>query len=333
MDIEHTSAVLLRAVRDAYTGTVAAVGEGATQVSPATDAAFAPQLAALARELTEAGTPADIGAASDRVRDALHQWANSVEDDLRRKTSDVKELLVTLAHTAASVAASDAEHVVRFDGLTARLRRIATLDDVRELRSAVLDSATELCASVEAMSASTRTVLSAMRAELDAYQAKLDAAEQLAAHDPLTSLFNRRTIEQLIARRVQEAQPFTVGLIDLDDFKLTNDRYGHSAGDDLLRQFSHDLKAHVRPGVAVGRWGGDEFILVANTTGEETRAHFQRIQQWVGGRYTIEAAQGTTRVHVELSIGTAEWRPGMTAEGLIEEADRAMYAAKRRQRT
>lgn len=333
MDIEHTSAVLLHALRDAYAGTLHVVGESAARVGPSTDDAFEQHIGVLARQMTEANTPADIDTAGAQVRDALQAWATTAAEDLRRKTADVKELLVALADTAANVAASDAEHVVRFDGLTARLRQIATLDDVRELRSAVLDSATELRASVEVMSASTHAVLSAMQAQLDAYQAKLDAAEQLAAHDPLTGLHNRRSIEHLIARRVAEGQPFTIGLIDLDDFKQTNDRHGHAAGDDLLRQFTLDLKAHVRPGVMVGRWGGDEFIVVAGTAGEAAQGEFERLQQWVGGRYTIDGSQGTAKVHVELSVGVAQWRPGLTADGLIEEADRAMYAAKRRHKT
>ncbi len=332
METEHTSAVLLRALKDVYASTLAAVGAGTTRVGPATDGGFQRQFATLGRQMAAADTPADIAATGAGAREALEQWADSVEDDLRRKTSDVKELLVTLAHTAASVAASDAEHVLRFDALTTRLRRIATLDDVRDLRSAVLDSASELCASVEEMSKSTRAAVTAMQAELTVYQASLEAAERLAAHDPLTGLLNRRKIELLIERRVQAGEPFTIGLIDLDDFKSTNDRFGHAAGDDLLRQFSVDLKANLRPGDAVGRWGGDEFIIVSGCAGADACDHIQRIRQWVGGRYTLVGPHGAVKVDLHLSVGAAEWRPGVTAAALVNEADQSMYAAKRRPR-
>lgn len=340
MDTEHTSAVLLRALNGAYARTLKAFAGGASRIGPAVDSpeggatgvALESRLKALGHEMGEATSPTDIDGTAGRIHQALEQWADAVEDDLRKKTADVKELLVTLAHTAASVAASDAEHVLRFDTLTARLRRIATLDDVGELRSAVLASATELCASVEAMSKSTRAVVMSMQAELTVYQAKLEAAEKLASHDPLTGLLNRRKIEAFIERRIEAGQPFTVGLIDLDDFKRTNDRLGHAAGDDLLQQFSQDLKSNTRPGDAVGRWGGDEFIVVSASAGGEAHERFTQIRQWVGGRYTLTGPQGTTKVDVQLSVGVAEWRPGMTAAALIDEADQMMYAAKRRAR-
>ena len=332
LDGEHTASLLLRALKESYASTLKTVGASAVRACPATDAAFERHLGEIGQEVAAAETPATVEVAGAHVREALDQWADAAETDLRKKTTDVKELLVTLAHTAASVAASDAEHVMRFDALTARLRRIATLDDVTELRGAVLNSANELCASVEAMSTSTRAVVMAMQAELTTYQAKLEAAEKQAAHDPLTGLFNRRKVDAILERRVEAGSPFTVGLIDLDGFKAINDRLGHAAGDDLLRQFAHDLKSNVQSGDATGRWGGDEFIVVTVTAGGEAKSRFDRIRQWVGGRYTLEGPGGRTKVEVDLSIGTAEWRPGMTLAQLIDAADRAMYASKRRGR-
>jgi diguanylate cyclase (GGDEF)-like protein len=238
---------------------------------------------------------------------------------------------LTFAQTAASVAASDAEHVMRFDALTARLEKVATLDDVTELKSAVLASARELRTSVDQLSA-TRLSIRQMQSELHTYQARLDEAEQQATHDPLTGLLNRRKIEMLIERRIQRGHPFSVGLIDLDGFKAVNDSLGHRAGDDLLKQFASDLAANSRPTDAVGRWGGDEFVAIIDAPGAEARAHFTRVQQWVAGSYTVEGARGKAKVNIDLSIGVTEWRPGVSVSEMIEEADGRMYEAKRGRR-
>jgi diguanylate cyclase len=331
IDTEHTSAGLLRAMSEAYRQTLSAVSASASQACPSVESGLTHHLTALGQEMAHAESAETIGATGARITARLQQWADRADDDLRRKTADVKELLVTLAHTAASVAASDAEHVMRFDALTARLEKVASLDDVTELRSAVLASARELRISVEELSA-TRRSITQMQTELQAYQARLDEAEEMAAHDALTGVLNRRKVESLIERRIQRGHAFSVGLIDLDGFKAVNDAHGHRAGDDLLKQFAADLLANSRPTDAVGRWGGDEFVVIVDAPGTDARAHFGRVQQWVAGSYTVEGARGKAKVHMDLSIGVTEWRPGMSASEMIEEADGRMYDAKRQRR-
>ena len=332
IDSEHTSAALLRALLEVYKGTLAATGAAAAQACPSLESSLEKQLAAIGEQMTAAETPEAIDAAGSRAASQLDLWGEQAEQDLKRKTADVKELLVTLAHTASSVAASDAEHVLRFDALTARLEKIATLDDVAQLRSAVLSSAKELRKSVEIMSQSTRVVLKEMQSELDEYQAKLEAAQKMAAQDVLTGLMNRHRIELAIERRIQRGKPFSVGLVDLDGFKGINDRLGHQSGDDLLRQFSADLKSNTRATDSVGRWGGDEFVIVFDGSAAEANTHFSRLHQWVGGAYSIAGPNGKVKVQIELSIGVAEWRAGISAAMLIEQADQRMYAAKRSRR-
>jgi diguanylate cyclase len=332
IDAEQTYATLLRTLVGAYQETLSAIGAGAAQACPSLDPDLARHLTQLGQQMAAAETTDAITTTGVHVSARLQEWGDGAADDLRRKTADVKELLVTLANTAASVAASDAEHVMRFDALTSRLQKIATLDDVTELRSAVLSSANDLRASVETMSRSTRTLLKQMQGELDTYHSKLQDAEQVAAHDPLTGLLNRRKLDAVIERKIRRAQPFSIALIDLDGFKGINDRLGHRAGDELLTLFSADLKANARPADIVGRWGGDEFMVIIDGSGNEARAHFNRVRQWVAGTYTLQSPQGVAKVQIDLSIGVAEWKKGLIAPDIIEEADRRMYASKRARR-
>jgi diguanylate cyclase (GGDEF)-like protein len=168
-------------------------------------------------------------------------------------------------------------------------------------------------------------------------RAALQRINELAQHDDLTGLHNRRFImhvlDRLIARAARGDEPFSICIIDLDHFKRINDRFGHAAGDQVLVAFarlvetelrSMDFVAHnVDGGVSFGRYGGEEFILLLPATrleGAMTCAERLRAKQAAA---RLEAAPIVT-----LSAGIAEHRPGEDAEALLRRADRALYEAK-----
>ncbi|MCF6094372.1 GGDEF domain-containing protein [Microaerobacter geothermalis] len=148
--------------------------------------------------------------------------------------------------------------------------------------------------------------------------------------DPLTGLYNRLAIEKTLSRvwlNAQEAKtPLTLVMIDLDDFKGVNDRYGHMVGDELLQEISGVIKKSLRDGDVVMRFGGEEFlILLSNTDGAGAEKPLERI------RTRIEEGVFTENdIKITASIGAAVYpdnRPS-SMEQLIEFADAAMYEAK-----
>ena len=152
--------------------------------------------------------------------------------------------------------------------------------------------------------------------------------------DPLTGLANRRSVEERLEWIVAENQPHCVIVLDLNGFKEINDKYGHAAGDDLLKKFAHELQKNIRSDDLVGRWGGDEFIILLNRDLETAQLQVERMREWVFGNYAIESSGGKNkvRVRVEASVGLAQWLPGKTTRGVIEQADTAMYLDKQASR-
>ena len=117
-------------------------------------------------------------------------------------------------------------------------------------------------------------------------------------------------------------------MLDLNGFKQVNDTYGHEAGDDLLKQFSTELRSASRVTDVVGRWGGDEFIVVLDGKLAEAQAHVERMQKWVFGSYTLHLGTEGPKIEMNAAIGLVEWQSGETIKDLLARADTLMYKRK-----
>jgi diguanylate cyclase (GGDEF)-like protein len=168
--------------------------------------------------------------------------------------------------------------------------------------------------------------------ELAAAQARL---EHLAYHDSLTGLPNRlrfqECLEQSVAEATDQGRGVAVLFVDLDDFKLVNDSFGHAVGDELLVHAAERLRASCRREDVVARQGGDEFLILVHQSGssssaaEAAEAVALTVRETLGGPFQVAGAG----VYVTPSIGVSLFpHDGDTAEMLLKHADIALYAAK-----
>lgn len=155
------------------------------------------------------------------------------------------------------------------------------------------------------------------------------ALERTARTDPLTGLLNRRALAERLAPAAASArrrrEPLSVLMIDLDEFKEINDRYGHAAGDRVLRAIADCMRDAFRAEDICGRWGGDEFLVALPATGnDEAHVAAERFRVRAGAYDLpgIELADG-----IQLSIGVATTLEA-TSKDLVNAADGALYEAK-----
>ncbi|MCA1990061.1 MAG: sensor domain-containing diguanylate cyclase [Desulfarculus sp.] len=171
--------------------------------------------------------------------------------------------------------------------------------------------------------------------ELDELNRKLSQAnrslEQLSVTDGLTGLYNHRHLHQRLAEEVRrsrrQGQPVCLLMADLDHFKRVNDHLGHQAGDEALRLVASWLSHSVREVDTVGRYGGEEFVVVLSdcdlANGLKVAEKLRSLVETSSRRPPFDALGGLT-----ISLGAAQLKPGMTPEELINAADRALYRAK-----
>lgn len=146
--------------------------------------------------------------------------------------------------------------------------------------------------------------------------------------DFLTGLYNRHKLNRVLADEVENnrrsGSGFGVILLDVDDFKQVNDSFGHQAGDTVLRELAALLSSNVRGTDAVGRWGGEEFIVIART--EEPAGLLELAEKL---RRLIEAQDFAVVGSVTASLGVAIYEPGESIPAMIARSDEALYRAKR----
>jgi diguanylate cyclase (GGDEF)-like protein/PAS domain S-box-containing protein len=152
-----------------------------------------------------------------------------------------------------------------------------------------------------------------------------------ATHDSLTGLANRQLLGEQLELALAQAERYSRGLavvfVDLDGFKEVNDTLGHAVGDAVLRIAARRLESCVRDGDTVARTGGDEFVLVLTdqTTPDRLAVVLERLRATLSLDYPVDG----TSLAMSCSIGASIYpRNGTTSDALVQEADRAMYAAK-----
>ncbi len=157
------------------------------------------------------------------------------------------------------------------------------------------------------------------------------AVEQLTLTDPLTHVFNRRYLDEVISKDVQRADrlgtKLTFVMIDVDDFKEVNTRFGHLMGDRLLNEVANVLRRTFRGSDTIIRYGGDEFLVVLESPKEHTaEKSLERLKAnvaaWNKANTTVDYKMG-------LTVGFAHYETGKRIEEVLDDADRKMFEAKK----
>ena len=254
---------------------------------------------------------------------AIQEDAVFVVNDARRDRRFADNPLVTDSphirfYAGQPVRAPDGQRVGTLCLIDGRPRRLSP-----EARQGLRDLAA-LVESEMSFAALSETQLS--------LRARLDAAERKAAIDPVTRAWTRAMVVELLQRELsrsrRQKQPFALVMLDLDDFKKINDTYGHPAGDEVLRASADRMRSEVRPYDIVGRYGGEEFmILIQAHDGREMTAVAERIRAGVA-EFPVATGAGEVRITASLGVAVYDANDDPDDAALIGAADRALYRAK-----
>jgi diguanylate cyclase (GGDEF)-like protein len=233
-----------------------------------------------------------------------------------------------LVRSVEAEKASDDSMTDRMARLHEALQSSSTERIVREATT-MLD---EVRSTMEARQRRQQELVTSLGARLDDLQGKLSQARERAQIDPLTKVYSRASFDEEFERLGNLGQLFgraaSLFMIDVDDFKWVNDKFGHPAGDVVLAEVAQTLKrCFVRTEDFVVRYGGDEFaVLIGEGTLEIAEMLAERALLAVRD---LAIPHGEEQIRVTLSIGVAKHQPPETIAQWMERADKALYEAKR----
>ncbi len=164
----------------------------------------------------------------------------------------------------------------------------------------------------------------------EANELRIKELEKLALLDNLTQLANRNYLEREFQNCLEEKRrfdmPFGILFMDIDYFKKINDRYGHDAGDEVLKFVAHTFVANARPFDLYGRWGGEEFIgIIRNINQEDLELVGDRLRMLVENSYTVYEEE---KLKVTISMGATIVKENDTRDTLLKRADDLLYESK-----
>jgi len=284
------------------------------------------QLAARSAALNTATNRTAIAQIGDSIVDACRAAVAAVARRQELRRHDIESLVAVVRQTVDSLASGHAESSVALGESTARLEGLQRVSDLTELqRHLAAEVATLRQIAMERDHDHARTV-GLLRDQLTTAEQQLCVARAEALVDPLTDVANRRGFDAAMAERLRAADPaspLALALFDVDSFKGTNDRYGHPAGDAVLRHIATVIRGSVRQDDVVARIGGDEFALLASgLTLSQAESRLKAIVRKIAEPMEVEG------LLVSVSCGASEYSAGDTAQTLVGRADAALSDAK-----
>lgn len=292
-----------------------------------------PQIEALITSATPPLSLRRLDEVERRVRDVMFKQSEAKGRALEAQ-EQMRQMLATFVERLAQLTESTGNRCASMEENARRIEQARTLEEIAPVLKEVINTTRDMAHEVKQSHDELRAMRDKVRAteaEIVSLQRQLDSVSTQARHDTLTGALNRKGLDEALTREFAEVKrrdaALCVSLLDIDNFKKLNDRWGHETGDAALAHLAAVTRESMRPQDTLARYGGEEFvILMPNTVLEQGMEAMTRLQRVLTRRFFLA---GSEKIVITFSAGVAQLANGESAQDAINRADQAMYLAKR----
>ena len=250
------------------------------------------------------------------------------------REGEFKDIIEILTNAMVNLDAENQEYHQEILEQSGKIEQITFLDDIKKIKQSLILEIEQMRQTVKKKQSSDNVKLDALAQQVHTLNSQLKQAHTESVTDSLTRIYNRKAFDRQIAELVKintvSKSPFSLLMIDIDNFKNINDTYGHQTGDRVIMAIVNKCRQSIRGEDFFARYGGEEFIIILpgaslrNAVKKANHICKSVASTW----YRLDDDQDGQTLHVTISVGVSSYQKDDTTASVIQRTDKALYAAK-----
>ena len=253
---------------------------------------------------------------------------------LKDREEEFKEIIDLLTKAVAALDNDNHVYNEKIYQQSEKLEKITLLDDIKKIKNELIIEVENIRKTVKEKDLRDSEKLDELSKKVNSLNVELEKAKEESVKDGLTGVYNRKAFDRYISKMVERntvtKAPFSILLLDIDDFKKINDNFGHQTGDRVLVAMAQKCREFIRSDDFLARYGGEEFVVVLPGASLRNAVKKGKLicKEIAKARYALEDSRENTIISITISIGASVHKKGDTVTTIIKRVDKALYAAK-----